>query len=213
MAKDSPGKSTTAPRDQPKKMAKKEAKAMLVIEQVKASLEKAQGKLAKAQARVEARSTRLHALEAKLAEVRSTSPSTPVEAPDSGFDHQQGQPDPQELPTGAMEPSTSSPDAENHASIAHTQSETTMATSTPETANPVAVTPPQAPATGIAAPAEKAVAKPRTPSASAPRRSPAKPSTSAAQSSSSTPTKRATTPKPASKAKTTPEASDSNASE
>src|ERR1700676_4641563 len=102
MAKKSRSKSQPTPKarskEQQKKQAKKEAKIMLAFEQEKDSLEKAQDKLAMAQARVEAREAHLRNLEAKLTAARSTSSATPVpvEAPDSGFDHQGGQSDTQE---------------------------------------------------------------------------------------------------------------------
>src|ERR1700730_575760 len=102
MAKKSRSNSKPTPKaqskEQQKKQAKKEAKMMLAIEQVKDSLEKAQDKLAMAQARVEARTAHLSNLEAKLAAARSASPAipVPVDASDSGFDHQGGQSDTQE---------------------------------------------------------------------------------------------------------------------
>jgi len=76
-----------------KKQAKKEAKMMLVIEQAKSSIQKAEKKLAKAQARLEASNTHLRTLEAELSEFRAPHEETEVSAPDTGFDHQNGQPE------------------------------------------------------------------------------------------------------------------------
>jgi hypothetical protein len=79
-----------------KKQAKREAKMMLEIEETKVSIEKAEKKLAKAQARLEARNTHLRTLEADLSEFRTSHEETEVNAPDAGFDHQTGQPEPEE---------------------------------------------------------------------------------------------------------------------
>jgi hypothetical protein len=79
-----------------KQQAKREAKMMLEIEQAKVSIEKAAKKLAKAQARLEARNAHLRTLEADLSEFRTTHEETEVNAPDTGFDHQTGQPEPEE---------------------------------------------------------------------------------------------------------------------
>jgi hypothetical protein len=54
-----------------KKLARKEAKLMLAIEEAKKDQTKAQKKQAKAQARLEVRSAYLHTLEAKMAELRT----------------------------------------------------------------------------------------------------------------------------------------------
>jgi hypothetical protein len=79
-----------------KKQAKKEARMMLEIEEAKSSIEKAEKKLAKAQANLEARHAHLRTLEADLSEFRTTHEETEVSAPDAGFDHQTGQPEPEE---------------------------------------------------------------------------------------------------------------------
>ena len=92
-----------------KKQAKREAKAMLAIEQAKVSIEKAEQKLTKAQTRVEARTARLRTREANLAEIRSSHEVTEVSAPDSGLDQQQGQPEQTKESTNSnqSDPSTS----------------------------------------------------------------------------------------------------------
>jgi septal ring factor EnvC (AmiA/AmiB activator) len=98
MARDERSDTAPIPSDQShprrKKLAKKEARAMLDIEEAKASLAKAQSKRAKAQARVEACATHLYTLEAKLTMERTPSPEANVEVPASGFSHQQNQPEP-----------------------------------------------------------------------------------------------------------------------
>ena|SRR5947209_18168563 len=76
-----------------KKQAKKEAKLMLEIEEAKSSIQKAEKILAKAQARLEASNTHLRTLEAELSEFRAPHLETEVSAPDTGFDHQNGQPE------------------------------------------------------------------------------------------------------------------------
>ncbi|HWZ18962.1 MAG TPA: hypothetical protein VNW73_09220 [Ktedonobacteraceae bacterium] len=77
-----------------KKQAKREAKMMLEIEEAKSSIEKAEKRLAKAQVRLEASNTHLRTLEAELSEFRALHEGTEVSAPDTGFDHQNGQPEP-----------------------------------------------------------------------------------------------------------------------
>lgn len=79
-----------------KKQAKQEAKMMLEIEEAKSSIQRAEKKLAKAQATLEARNTHLRTLEAELSEFRTSHEETEVSAPDAGFDHQAGQPEPGE---------------------------------------------------------------------------------------------------------------------
>jgi chromosome segregation ATPase len=76
-----------------KKQAKKEAKMMLEIEEAKSSIQKAEKSLAKAQARLEASNTHLRTLEAELSEFRTPHEQVEVSAPDTGFDHQNGQPE------------------------------------------------------------------------------------------------------------------------
>lgn len=139
MAKKSRGTSTS-PRNeqdyqtkQQKKQAKKEAKLMLAVEQGKASLEKARNKLAKARARVDARVARLRDLEAALEAQRASSQPAQMEAPDGGFDHQQGQPEPQEVPTEESTPAHS-PDENDHPGAAQEESEASPAPSTEEPA-------------------------------------------------------------------------------
>ncbi len=79
-----------------KKQARREAKMMLEIEETKVSIERAEKKLAKAQARLEARNAHLRTLEADLSEFRISHQEIEGTAPDSGFDHQSGQPEQEE---------------------------------------------------------------------------------------------------------------------
>ncbi len=79
-----------------KKQAKKEAKVMLEIEKAKGDVQKAEKKLAQAQALVEARTAHLRSLEENLSDIRTPQEETVVSAPDTGFDHQRGQPEQEE---------------------------------------------------------------------------------------------------------------------
>ena len=63
--------STEQPIKQRKKQAKREAKIMLAIEQVKTKVQKAEQKVARDQGKLEARQTRLHQLEEQLSAVRT----------------------------------------------------------------------------------------------------------------------------------------------
>ncbi len=76
--------STDEAQKQRKKQAKREAKAMLVVEKAKVGVEKAEQKLAKAQTRLEARTARLRTREANLAEIRSSHEVSEVSAPGVG---------------------------------------------------------------------------------------------------------------------------------
>src|SRR5258706_4658165 len=76
---------------QRKKQAKREARAMLAVEQAKASVEKAQRKLAKAQQRLESRNARLHTLENNLSEMRSSSHGSDANVPQYGMNGQSEQ--------------------------------------------------------------------------------------------------------------------------
>ncbi len=87
-----------------KKQAKREAKAMLAVEEGKEAVQKAEKKLAKAQAQLDARTARLHALEAHLAELRTSHEELEVSAPDIGFDHQTGQPELEYETAGPYQP-------------------------------------------------------------------------------------------------------------
>src|SRR5260370_3788435 len=229
MVKDSPTKSPPAPKDRQKKMAKKEARAMLAIEEVKAWLEKAQGKPAKAQARVDARAAHLRTLEAKLTDLiteRAASPASAVDTPDRGFDHQLGQPEPQDLTKSADidAPSSSSLNGANQDNATHTESETTPGSSAQETGDTSPVAPVKATATVTApdqessGPLPSITPTPATPGIKTPtsrtsttRRAPTKQITPAKQSSSSATVRRATTRKPVTRSK--PEASNGNKSE
>ena len=66
---------------------------MLEIEEAKSSIQKAEKRLAKAQARLEASHTHLRTLESELTEFRAPHEETEVSAPDTDFDHQNGQPE------------------------------------------------------------------------------------------------------------------------
>lgn len=96
--------STDEIQKQRKKQAKREAKAMLAVEEGKAAVQKAEKKLAKAQARLEARTARLNTLEAHLAELRISHEELEVSAPDVGFDHQTGQPEMEYETAGSYQP-------------------------------------------------------------------------------------------------------------
>ncbi len=96
--------STDEIQKQRKKQAKREAKAMLAVEEGKEAVQKAETKLAKAQARLEARTARLHTLEAHLAELHTSREEPEVSAPDIGFDHQAGQPEPEYETAGSHQP-------------------------------------------------------------------------------------------------------------
>jgi hypothetical protein len=87
--------STDEIQKQRKKQAKREAKAMLAVEEGKAAVQKAEKKLAKAQAQLEAQTARLHTLEADLAKLRASQEELEVSVPDMGFGHQTGQPEPE----------------------------------------------------------------------------------------------------------------------
>ncbi len=113
-----------------KKQARREAKAMLAVEDAKAAVQRAEKKLGKAQARLEARNARLRALEANLTELRASLEEAEVSAPDIGFDHQAGQPELEEekASPGQEHASTgegaATPPAEDHADIPSTSPET-----------------------------------------------------------------------------------------
>ena len=96
--------STGEVQKQRKKQAKREAKAMLAVEEGKAAVQTAEKKLAKAQARLEARTARLHTLEAHLAELHTSREELEVSAPDIGFDHQAGQPELEYETAGSHQP-------------------------------------------------------------------------------------------------------------
>jgi len=101
--------STGETKKQQKKQAKREAKAMLAVEEGKASVQKAEKKLAKAQARLDARTASLQNLEAHLAELRASHEELEVSAPDIGFDHQTGQPEMEYETAGSNQPGQGAP--------------------------------------------------------------------------------------------------------
>ena len=76
-----------------KQQAKREAKAMLVIEEAKKDVQKAEKKLAKAQATLEARTAHLRTLEGNLAELRTPHEETEVSTPYAVSDNQDGLPE------------------------------------------------------------------------------------------------------------------------
>src|ERR1700752_2761397 len=76
---------------QRKKQARREAKAMLAVEQARASVEKARRKFTKVQQRLEARLAHLHTLENKLSELRSSSHASDENIPQHGLNGQSGQ--------------------------------------------------------------------------------------------------------------------------
>jgi DNA repair exonuclease SbcCD ATPase subunit len=89
-----------------KKEAKREARMMLEIEEAKTSIQKAEKKLAKAQANLEARNTHLRTLEADLSKLRTSHEEIEVSAPDTGFDHQAGQPELEEITISSYQQDT-----------------------------------------------------------------------------------------------------------
>src|SRR5579863_3620870 len=199
MAKNSGGKTKAVlekeskGQQKQKKLAKKEAKVMLAIEQGKASLEKAQRKLAKVQARIEARTAHVRDLVAQLTTMRAAPAETEAQASESGFDHQQGQTDSQELTASADAPAMSSVDGENHAGPAHTESKATSGSSTQKKGDSAAATPVEATAVEakgattrkegsdtLPAKPRATSTKPPAPKTGATRRAPAKPSASSA---------------------------------
>lgn len=68
-------------RKQRKKLAKREAKLMLALEQAKGLVQKAEQKVTKAQAKLEKRSTRLHKLEAQARGAKGTAVQAAGESP------------------------------------------------------------------------------------------------------------------------------------
>jgi len=113
---DNPTSTTSADEEQKlrKKQAKREAKKMLAVEKARVAMQKAEKKIAKAQVRFEARNAHLRDLEAQLDDLRTSSQESEVSVPDTGFDHQEGQPEPEnatEVPSPA-ETEQSSPSSD-----------------------------------------------------------------------------------------------------
>jgi len=113
---DNPTSTTSADEEQKlrKKQAKREAKKMLAVEKARVAMKKAEKKIAKAQVRFEARNAHLRDLEAQLDDLRTSSQESEVGVPDTGFDHQEGQPEPEnatEVPSPA-ETEQSSPSSD-----------------------------------------------------------------------------------------------------
>lgn len=89
--------SSNGTKKQRKKQAKREAKAMLKLEQTRQDVEKAERRVTKAQAQLEARRTRLHNLETEVEEMRhsqehaeagiDTSSATSQEPTQSGIEN------------------------------------------------------------------------------------------------------------------------------
>jgi len=87
---------------------------MLAVEKARVAMQKAEKKIAKAQVRFEARNAHLRDLEAQLDDLRTSSQESEVSVPDTGFDHQEGQPEPEnatEIPSPA-ETEQSSPSSD-----------------------------------------------------------------------------------------------------
>jgi septal ring factor EnvC (AmiA/AmiB activator) len=95
-----------------KKQAKREAKVMLEIEETKASIQQVEKKLAKAQVKLGVRNAHLRTLETDLSELRTSQEETEVSAPDAGFDHQTGQPEPEEITVNSNQQDTVSSNQE-----------------------------------------------------------------------------------------------------
>ena len=108
---DNPTSTNSADEEQKlhKKQAKREAKTMLAVEKARVAMQKAEKKIAKAQVRFEARTAHLRDLEAQLDELRTSSQESEVSVPDRGFDHQEGQPEPEASSKGHE---TSTPEEE-----------------------------------------------------------------------------------------------------
>lgn len=68
-------------RKQRKKLAKREAKLMLALEQARGQVQKAEQKVTKAQAKLEKRSTRLHKLEAQARGAKGAAVQAAGESP------------------------------------------------------------------------------------------------------------------------------------
>jgi hypothetical protein len=118
---DNPTSTTSADEEQKlrKKQAKREAKKMLAVEKARVAMQKAEKKIAKAQVRFEARNAHLRDLEAQLDGLRTSSQESEVSVPDTGFAHQEGQPEPEnatEIPSPAeTEQSSPSSDGQEEA--------------------------------------------------------------------------------------------------
>src|SRR5258706_12430704 len=102
---DNPTSTTSGDEEQKlrKKQAKREAKKMLAVEKARVAMQKAEKKIAKAQ----------------LDDLRTSSQESEVSVPDTGFDHQEGQPEPEnatEIPSPAeTEQSSPSSDGQEEA--------------------------------------------------------------------------------------------------
>src|SRR5215469_9403074 len=111
---DHPTSTTSADEEQKlrKKQAKREAKTMLAVEKARGAMQRAEKKIAKAQARFEARTAHLRDLEAQLDELRTSSQESEVGVPDTGFDHQDGQPELENVVVSSNEHETSTSEEE-----------------------------------------------------------------------------------------------------
>ena len=119
---------------QRKKQAKREARAMLAVEQAKANVEKAQRKLARAQERLESRNARLHTLENKLSELRSSSHVSEDNATQYRMDEQSEQTSTGQNGATASEQETSSVSPEPQPYAMSQENEATSDASTPSSA-------------------------------------------------------------------------------
>ena len=102
MAKKATTKSPSSPlnsavdeQKQRKQQAKREAKLMLAIEKTKTDIQKTEKKRAKTQALLEANKAHLRTLETGLSEIRASHEETKASTPDTDFDHQSRQPEPE----------------------------------------------------------------------------------------------------------------------
>ncbi|HLQ27709.1 MAG TPA: hypothetical protein VK140_00560 [Ktedonobacteraceae bacterium] len=96
MSREATSSSSNGSKKERKKQARREAKTMLRLAQAKKDEQKAGKKVAKAQAQLEACRTQIHNIEGKLEEMRNAGHQSEVEAPDTGFDWQGGQPETEE---------------------------------------------------------------------------------------------------------------------
>lgn len=135
---DNPTSTTSADEGQKlrKKQAKREAKTMLAVEKARVAMQKAEKKIAKAQVRFEARTAHLRDLEAQLDELRTSSQESEVSVPDRGSDHQEGQPELEnvtEIPSPAETEVSAPSDAEQSLPSSDGQEEAKPVSDTPAT--------------------------------------------------------------------------------
>jgi predicted flap endonuclease-1-like 5' DNA nuclease len=174
--------SNATKRPQQKKREKKESKVKLAIEQVQASIAKAKKKLAKLEGRVEAHISQLHELEARLAAMRGEPQKENIGTSVQGSNHQQSQPEPQDIAAHGQVLTMNSSDEENHFNTSFEVSQTDSDTSTQQVeATPVATTVDE-PAEGTATPSQES-----TETLSSHLEEPAEEATAPSQESTETP--------------------------